>query len=160
MIVQLQTSYGERRLWLTKNCQENSSGVGPYCFKGKFEKDLQVSPFTHLTASYVIKSSDPCAAPLDQLKIMVTLKKGDETIIHAIVNSTDPPLDAATASPSSSLLFLFKWWWVPMCAVVVFRILSKAARIYLTHNDEELNIQTRAEPIKTAIAKPARVSER
>ncbi|KAJ5117541.1 hypothetical protein N7448_011173 [Penicillium atrosanguineum] len=160
MIVQLQTSYGERRLWLTRNCRKNTSRSGPYCFQGKFDKDLQVSPFTPLSASYVIDSSDPCAAPLDKLKVMVTLKQGKKTIMHAVVNSTGPPLDAATASVGSSVLFLIKWWWVPMCAVVVFRILSKAAKIYLTHSDDELNIQTRAEPVRTAIAKSARLSER
>lgn len=79
--------------------------------------------------------------------------------MHAVVNSTLPPLDAATASLGSSVLFLMKWWWVPMCAVVVFRILSKAAKIYLPHSDNELNIQTRAEPVRTAIAKSARLSE-
>ncbi|KAJ5454991.1 hypothetical protein N7530_012760 [Penicillium desertorum] len=160
MIVQLQTSYGERRMWLTRNCRTDAPGNGPYCFQGKFDKDLQVSPFTPLTASYVIDSSDPCAAPLDKLKLMVTLKRGRETVINAVVNTTGPPLDAATASLGSSMLFLMKWWWVPMCSVVVFRILSKAARIYLTHNEKELNIQTRAEPITTAIAKSARLSER
>lgn len=96
------------------------SGNGIYCFQGKFDKDVQVSPFTPLRASYVIGSSDPCAAPLDKLKIMVTLKHGKKTVMHAVVYSTGPPLDAATASLGSSVLFLMKWWWVPMCAVVVF----------------------------------------
>ncbi|KAJ6118896.1 hypothetical protein N7471_013516 [Penicillium samsonianum] len=160
MIVQLQTSYGERRLWLTRNCRMEAPRNGPYCFKGKFDKDLQVSPFTPIAASYVIDSSDPCAAPLDKLKIMVTLKKGRETVVNAVVNSTCPPLDAVSASLGSSLLFLVKWWWVPMCSVVVFRILFKAAKIYLTHNEKELNIQTRAEPTTNAIAKSARLSER
>jgi hypothetical protein len=159
MIVQLQTSYGERRLWLTRNCRKNESGNDIYCFQGKFDKDLQDSPFTPLRASYVIGSSDPCAAPLDKLKTMVTLKHRKKTVMHAVVNSTLPPLDAATASLGSSVLFLMKWWWVPMCAVVVFRILSKAAKIYLPHSDNELNIQTRAEPVRTAIAKSARLSE-
>ena len=160
MIVQLQTSYGERRLWFTRNCRKNCSGGNPYCFRGKFDKDLQVSPFTPLRARYVIDSSDPCAAPLKKLKIMVTLKQENKTVMHAVVNSTAPPLDAATASLGSSVIFLVKWWWVPMCAVVVFRILSKAAKIYLTHSDNELNIQRRAEPLRTAIAKSARLSER
>jgi hypothetical protein len=91
---------------------------------------------------------------------MVTLKRGRETVMNAVVNSTGPPLDAASASFGSSLLFLVKWWWVPMCSVVVFRILFKAAKIYLTHNEKELNIQTRAEPNTKAIAKSARMSER
>jgi DUF1365 family protein len=160
MIVQLQTSYGERRLWLTRNCRKNASRSSPYCFQGKFDKDLQVSPFTPLSSSYVIDSTDPCAVPLDKLKIMVTLKHGRTTIMHAVVNSTGPPLDASTASLGASVFFLIKWWWVPMCAVVVFRILSKAAKIYLTHRDDELNIQTRPEPVQTAISKSARLSER
>ncbi|KAJ5300212.1 hypothetical protein N7508_007455 [Penicillium antarcticum] len=100
------------------------------------------------------------ATPLEKLKIMVTLKEGNETVMHGVVNSTGLPLDAATATVGSSIRFLVSWWWVPMCSVVVFRILFKAAKIYLTHNRKELNIQTRAENTKTAISKSARLSER
>ena len=160
MIVQLQTSYGERRLWLLGNCSDDTSKSGQYCFREEFGKDLQVSPFTPPEATYVIESSDPCAAPLDQLNIKVTLRKEGQAILRATVKSTGPPLDAATASLGSSLLFLMKWWWVPMRFVVVLRILFQAAKIYFTHNDEQLNVQTRAEPIKTAVAKSARISER
>jgi hypothetical protein len=91
---------------------------------------------------------------------MVTLKEGNETVMHGVVNSTGLPLDAATTSLGFSIRFLMSWWWVPMCSVVVFRILFKAAKIYLTHNEKELNIQTRAEPTTTAISKSARLSER
>lgn len=160
MIVQLQTSYGERRLWLTRNCRRVSSRENPYCFKGKFVKDLQVSPFTPIRASYVIESSDPCSTPLEGIKIMVILMEGRKTVIQAVVKSTAPPLDASNASSWSSLAFLLRWWWVPLCSVVVFRILSKAAKIYLSHSTDELNIQTRAEPTRTAIPKSARLSER
>ena len=77
MIVQLQTPYGERRLWLTRNLRTNHSDTSPYCFRGEFDKDLQISPFTPVAASYVVESSDPCAEVLDKLKIMVTLKLGN-----------------------------------------------------------------------------------
>jgi len=160
MIVQLQTSYGERRLWLTRNLRTNHSDTSPYCFRGEFDKDLQISPFTPVAASYVVESSDPCAEALDKLKIMVTLKQGNKKIMHAVVNSTGTPLNAASMSLGSRLLFLTKWWWVPMCSVVVFRILFKAAKIYLSHSYEALGIQRRAEPIDTAISKSARISER
>jgi DUF1365 family protein len=160
MIVQLQTSYGERRLWLTRNCQESGAKPGPYSFKGKFDKDLQISPFTPNEANYVIESSDPCRTPLHGLKILVTLKEGDKTVMHGVVTTTSPPLNAETASLGVSVAFLARWWWVPMCAVVVFRILSKAAKIYLTHSLRELNIQKRPEPTTTAVSKSARISER
>ncbi|KAJ5640319.1 DUF1365-domain-containing protein [Penicillium longicatenatum] len=160
MIVQLQTSYGERRLWLTRNSRKNALDTGRFCFRGEFKKDLQVSPFTPLEASYVIDSSDPCALPLRNINIMVTLKKGSKAVMQAEVTSIRPPLDAATASLGSSMLFLLNWWWVPMCTVVVFRILFKASKIYLLHTKKELDIQTRAEPMKTSIAKSARLSER
>ena len=159
MIVQLHTSYGERRIWLLENCRDDTLESGRYCFKEEFKKDLQVSPFLP-PGTYVIESSDPCAAPLDQLSIIVNLKEEGQAMFHATVKSTGPPLDAATASLGSSLLFLMKWWWVPTRPVVTFRILFEAAKIYWTHSKKELNVQTRAEPIKTAVAKSARVSER
>ena len=160
MIVQLQTSYGERRLWLTRNELSSSSEPKTYAFQGHFTKDLQVSPFTPNSASYVIRSSDPCLAPLRELNIMVTLKHGEQTVMQAMVRPSGQPLDAAKADFRSSVIFLAKWWWVPMCIVVVFRILSKAAHIYLTHNTNELNMQTRPEPTKTVISRSARLSER
>lgn len=214
MIVQLQTSYGERRLWLVQNSQKDTQAKLPYCFKGKFEKDIQVSPFTPST-SYIIRSSDPCSAPLSGLNIMIELlekgkpnqdsdsrndtewkqesesnqnseskqdsesnqnigskqnsvsdlekkesKEKSKTIIYAVVNSTGSPLDAATADLGSSITFLMYWWWVPLCVVVSLRIYSRAIWIYFTHNEKELNVQTRAEPAITAIAKSARISER
>ena len=91
MIVQLQTSYGERRLWLTRNSRKNASKNGRFCFRGEFKKDLQVSPFTPLEASYVIDSSDPCATPLKSLNIVVTLKKDSKAVMQAEVTSTRPP---------------------------------------------------------------------
>jgi hypothetical protein len=99
-----------------------------------------VSPFTPLSSSYIIDLTNPCAVPLDKLKIMVTLKHGRTTIIHTVVNSIGPPLNTSTISLGASIFFLIKWWWVPIYAVVVFRILSKAVKIYLTHGDDKLNI--------------------
>lgn len=70
MIVQLQMSYGERWLWLTRNCRASAPGNGPYCFKGKFDKDLQASTFTQVQAYGHIenreRNSDQCRSQLDR----------------------------------------------------------------------------------------------
>jgi DUF1365 family protein len=111
MIVQLQTSYGERRLWLTRNELPQSSGPGIHSFQGRFNKDLQVSPFTPTSASYVIKSSDPCLAPLRELNIMVTLKQGERAVRrlsttqmtseHSLTSSPTPTSLPRPCSPVS-----------------------------------------------------------
>lgn len=161
MIVQLDTSYVTRRLWFARNCREPGTSKGPYTFRCKFEKDLQISPFTPVSgASYVIDSSDPLASPDGHANLLINLKKGNTSIMLGRVTTTSEPLDIASASYGSRLLFLMKWWYIPTGGFVAFRILKEAARIYLTQPMENLDVQTRAEQIKTSIAKHSRISER
>lgn len=161
MIVQLDTSYVTRRLWFARNCREPGTNKGPFTFRCKFEKDLQISPFTPVAgASYVIDSSDPLANPEGGANLLINLKKGDTSIMLGRVTTTSKPLDIASASYASRLLFLAKWWYIPTGGFVAFRILKEAARIYLTQPTENLDIQTRTEQIKTSIAKHSRISER
>ncbi|VUC32371.1 unnamed protein product [Clonostachys rosea] len=160
LILQLDTSYGERRLWFVRNSLQKQAKGSPYCFQGKFVKDLQVSPFMPLGSdtSYIVDTSDPCASTNGRVNILITLKKGDKTLMTASVKPHSPSLDIPTASTWSSLIFLWKWWWVPMATVVTCRILGQAAKIYLTQR-KKIKVQTREEPIKTVTAKPARTVE-
>lgn len=161
MIIQLDTSYITRRLWFARNIRESGASNGPYTFRCTFDKDLQVSPFTPVSGvNYIIDSSDPLSRPDRHVFLSVNMRKGNAPIMVARVASTAEPLEVASASFVSRLLFLAKWWYIPTRSCVRFRILSKALKIYLKQPREALQIQTRREQIKTSIAQPARISER
>lgn len=160
IILQLDTSYGERRLWLVRNSLKQTSDGSPYCFQGKFVKDLQVSPFMPQddSTSYIVDSSDPCSSKGGEVNILVTLKHGDRTLMVTSVKPDGSSLNAATASIWSSIAFMVKWWWVPISTVVTWRILSQAAKVYAAHR-KKIVIAIRPEPIRTTTAPPASAVE-
>lgn len=146
-------------MWLVRNAMDEKSAGGPYCFRGSFIKDLQVSPFMPVdpTTTYVLDSSDPCQD--EPLRILVTLKQGANTLMVTSVAPRAAPLDLATSTTTTRVKFLLSWWWIPIATVVTWRILSQAARIYLANKDK-IALAKRTEPIKTAIGKPARTVEK
>ena len=158
MILQLDTSYGDRRMWFVENTLPKDY-AGLYRFRGCFVKDLQVSPFMPLgQTTYQVDSTDPCDSKDDTVRILVKIKHGEETMMVTSVSPRGAPLDISTAGFSSALYFVLRWWWVPMSTVVVTRILSQAAKIYL-RNRKAITLATRPEPPPTTVAKPARTPE-
>lgn len=163
IVPELNTSYGERRMWLVRqvlepNLESGKSRKSPYVFRGYFGKDIHVSPFMPSAGEgYTIDTCDPCASPSNQLDILVTLTKAEGgPLLVTRVTSSLPGLDASTASMWEKLTFLARWCYVPTTTVMTYRILSQAARIYL----KAPQIWIRPEPIKTALGKPARAVER
>ncbi|RDW70958.1 hypothetical protein BP6252_07521 [Coleophoma cylindrospora] len=162
IVPELNTSYGERRMWLVrqtlsaKTLSEKRT-TSLYSFRGHFGKDIHVSPFMPSTGGYTIDTCDPCASPLNRLDILVTLTKEEGgPLLVTRVTSSEPGLNASTSSIWEKALFLIRWWYVPMATVMTYRILSQAARIYL----KAPRYWTRPEPGKTALGKPARAVER
>lgn len=161
IIPELNTSYGERRMWLVRQALPPKSDSekprnSPYAFRGHFGKDIHVSPFMPSTGSYTIDTCDPCASSTNQLDILVTLTKPEGgPLLVTRVSSSSPGLDASAASMRQKLSFLVRWCYVPTCTVMTFRILSEAARIYL----KAPRYWSRPEPLKSALGKPARAIE-
>lgn len=165
IITELNTSYGERRLWLVrqqlpeKSSPDKVGATSPYVFRGRFHKDIHVSPFMPSTGWYIVDTSDPCAPRKPgQLDILVTLASPDnKPLMVTRVSSTAPALDVPRSSMRERISFLVGWWWVATCTVMTYRILSHAARIYFL---KATRYWTRPEPKKTALGKPARTVER
>lgn len=163
IIPELNTSYGERRMWLVRQARQPQSDPAkprssPYTFRGHFGEDIHVSPFMPSSGGgYTIDTSDPCATPSNQLDILVTLTKAEGgPLLVTRVTSSAPGLDSSVASMWEKATFLVRWCYVPTVTVMTYRILSQAVRIYL----KAPRIWTRPEPIKTVLGKPARVVER
>lgn len=162
MIPELNTSYGERRMWLVRNSLPPKSDSsqpkkGLYAFKGHFGKDIHVSPFMPPSGGYIIDACDPCDTPSNRLEILVTLMKPEGgPLLVTRVTSSEPGLDASTASMWDKISFLARWCYVPTTTIMTYRILSQAARIYV----KAPQVWKRPEPIKTALGKPARAVER
>ena len=165
IITELNTSYGERRLWLVrqqlpeKSSPDKVGATSPYVFRGRFHKDIHVSPFMPSTGWYIVDTSDPCRPRKPgQLDILVTLASPDnKPLMVTRVSSTAPALDVPRSSMRERISFLVGWWWVATCTVMTYRILSHAARIYFL---KATRYWTRPEPKKTALGKPARTVER
>ncbi|KAL5350993.1 hypothetical protein ACLOAV_004566 [Pseudogymnoascus australis] len=163
IVAELNTSFGERRMWLVRQCLEpklepKKIRKSPYTFRGHFGKDIHVSPFMPSNGGgYTIDTSDPCASPSNQLDILVTLTKAEGgPLLITRVASSSPGLDASAAPMWEKIAFLVRWCYVPTSTVMTYRILSQAARIYL----KAPRVWTRPEPTKTALGKPARAVER
>ncbi|KAH8808673.1 hypothetical protein F5884DRAFT_900883 [Xylogone sp. PMI_703] len=162
IVPELNTSYGERRMWLVRQslprkAESTKQTKSPYAFRGSFGKDIHVSPFMPLYGGYTIDTCDPCATPLGKLNILVTLTKPEGgPLLVTRVSSSAPGLDASQASFWEKISFIARWWYVPTCTVMTYRILAEAARIYL----KAPRTWTRPEPTKTALGKPARAVER
>lgn len=160
IVPELNTSYGERRMWLVRQSLPQKSDSTPskaslYSFRGNFGKDIHVSPFMPPSGGYTIDTCDPCASS-GRLEILVTLTKPDGgPLLITRVSSTAPGLNASTASLREKLAFLARWCYIPTTTVMTYRILTQAARIYL----KAPRVWKRPEPIKTALGKPARVVE-
>ncbi len=165
IIPELNTSYGERRMWLVRqelsptSTSSKENKKSPYSFRGRFTKDIHVSPFMPPSGWYTVDTSDPCA-PLKpgQLDILVTLTSPEgKPLMVTRVTSSQPGLDVPRASMLEKISFLARWWYVATCTVMTYRILSEAARIYFM---KSARYWTRREPEKTALGKSARTVER
>lgn len=161
IIPELNTSYGERRMWLVRQELDRSSEAdtkrkSPYVFRGHFGKDIHVSPFMPLHGGYIIDTSDPCDSDTNQLDVLVTLTKPEGgPLIVTRVTSSAPGLDVSTASTWAKTNFLARWALIPTTTVMTYRILSQAARIWW----KAPRTWSRPEPTQTALGKPARKVE-
>lgn len=160
MIMQLDTSYGERRLWIGRNIRETQSKNSPYCFRAKFSKDLQISPFMPAEdTGFILDTSDPCSGTGESIRLMITSTHGTRTLMVTTVTPNGIPVDMASSSTWTRLKLLWKWGWVCTPTAVVWRILSNAARIFM-FNHKSIQVQKRVEPLKTVTAKHARTVEK
>ena len=160
VVMQLDTSYGERRLWLRRNCREKPDNKGPFCFRADCNKDLQVSPFMPSEdTGFVLDTSDPCASKNGSIHLMITSTYGKKTLMVTTVTPDGVPLEIPSSSLSARIAWTWRWWLVCTPAGVVWRILSNAYRISL-FNHEKIKVGTRVEPLKTVTAKHARTVEK
>lgn len=160
VILQLDTSYGERRLWIRRNEQEPDRQKGPFCFRAKYDKDLQVSPYMPFDGtSFVLDTSDPCASEDGTVHLVVTMSQGTTPFMVTTVTPNGIPLDVPTSTLWDRLRFLWHWAWLCTPTAVVWRILSMAASIF-AYNHKSIVLNERPEPIKTATPKHARTIEK
>ncbi|PGH14618.1 hypothetical protein AJ79_02953 [Helicocarpus griseus UAMH5409] len=158
IIVELNTSFNERRLWLVRATPGYQPKNGPYVFRGEFDKDAFVSPFMPLSpCGYIINMSDPCANENNEIDILITLRKkeGGSLMVTRVI-STAPGLNASTASMWEKLKFIARWCYVPSATTTTYRILSQAARIYT----KAPRTYARPEACTKVLGRPARAVER
>lgn len=144
-------------MWFMRNSIKSKSEKSLYAFRGKWVKDLQVSPFLPTSGcTYTFESSDP--ATNDMLELMLVLRGQGKPTIISRVTSVAPSLQLSTATMTENVWFLIRWWYSPMSSWVVFRMLSLAFRILLIKRPK--NIFTCPEPPATSIGQRAGVVEK
>jgi DUF1365 family protein len=157
-IAQLDTSYGERRMWFMRNKITSKAKNSLYAFRGKWTKDLHVSPFMPTSeCSYAFESCDPCERGQETFEALLTFNAEGRTRLITRVTSVAPSLALSKATVRERTLFLCRWWYIPVSSFVVWRILSQAAKIYLFKKPDTWS---RPEPPKTSIGQPAGIVEK
>lgn len=143
MILEVNNTFGERRLYLLKS-QGSTKGDGiptvakedapvdAIKFSNAWEKDFHVSPFNDREGSYSLTATDPVAS----------LTKGDGEIIDNLIQLKTPDgktklvarvfsmgtKDPATIGNYELFIFLTQWFWVGF--VTFPRILRQAWTLY------------------------------
>jgi DUF1365 family protein len=157
-ITQLDTSYGERRMWFMRNKLTSKPNNSLYAFRGKWVKDLHVSPFMPTSeCTYAFESYDPCESGQENLEVLLTYNAEGRTRLITRVTSVAPSLALSKATVPERISFLCRWWYIPVSSFVVWRILSQALKIYLF---KKPNTWSRPEPPKTSIGQPAGTLEK
>ena len=158
MIVEVNNTFGERRMYLLKAEKAAADGKEPMAnggpvFTDTWRKDFHVSPFNSTNGSYSLKAIDPLAAYQDsghvQIDNTITLRSSkEEAKIVARVWSQGPPQNAATISPLHLANFILSWCWVGFATFP--RILWEASKLFFRR---KLHVWYRPEVVETSLGR-------
>lgn len=161
MILEVNNTFGERRIYLLDGSSSTSQRVSSSESKGKgaglekksfkyaWMKDFHVSPFNSRKGSYALKALDPFNSAEPRIDNTITLKSSkDHAKLVARVHSTSAALDADSLGILETIRFVGSWWWVGLMTFP--RILKEAARLFFKR---QLNVFYRPEPLASNIGR-------
>jgi DUF1365 family protein len=143
MILEVNNTFGERRLYVLHGCDpiespktsssETAVLENPSSPKKRFvdnwPKDFHVSPFNSRKGGYSLKALNPFSSQSAKVDNTITLTSSKEHVkIVARVYSTEPPLDPAKMGYLVTLRFIGGWFWVGFLTSP--RILKEAYKLY------------------------------
>ncbi|CAD0090756.1 unnamed protein product [Aureobasidium mustum] len=167
MVLEVNNTFGERRLYLLKAEEKATDDSVPDGFEApakatKFTnswvKDFHVSPFNSRKGTYSLTATNPVAAlksgsrVLDNIVVLSSSKA--EAKIVARVYSDDNHMNPTTMSTSQTIKTLASWFWVGFLTFP--RILAQAYKLYFKR---KLHVWFRPEVLASSIGRTHTSSE-
>ncbi|CAD0093995.1 unnamed protein product, partial [Aureobasidium vineae] len=167
MVLEVNNTFGERRLYLLK-AEEKATNVSvpdgfeapakATKFTNAWNKDFHVSPFNSRKGTYSLTAADPVAALKSGSKVLDNTVVLDSSQAHAKlvarVYSNGDHMDPTTMSNSQTLKLLVSWFWVGFLTFP--RIITQAYKLYFKRN---LHVWFRPEVLASSIGRTHTSSE-
>ncbi|TIA13664.1 hypothetical protein D6C81_07076 [Aureobasidium pullulans] len=167
MVLEVNNTFGERRLYLLKAEEKASDESVPDGFEApakatKFTnawvKDFHVSPFNSRKGTYSLTAADPVAALKTGSKVLDNVVVLNSSKAHAKlvarVYSDGDHMDPATMSTSQALRLLASWFWVGFLTFP--RIIAQAYQLYFKR---KMHVWFRPEVLASSIGRTHTLSE-
>ncbi|KAI4720385.1 hypothetical protein E4T48_03345 [Aureobasidium sp. EXF-10727] len=167
MVLEVNNTFGERRLYLLKAEEKATDNSVPDGFEApakatKFtnawDKDFHVSPFNSRKGTYSLTAADPVAAlksgsnVLDNTVVLNSSKAHAKLV--ARVYSDGDHMDPTTMGTSQSLRLLTSWFWTGFLTFP--RIITQAYKLYFKR---KLHVWFRPEVLASSIGRTHTSSE-
>jgi DUF1365 family protein len=167
MVLEVNNTFGERRLYLLKAEEKATDESVPDGFEApakatKFTnawvKDFHVSPFNSRKGTYSLTAADPVAALKSGSKVLDNIVVLNSSKAHAKlvarVYSDGDHMDPTTMSTSQVLKLLASWFWVGFLTFP--RIIAQAYKLYFKRR---LHVWFRPEVLASSIGRTHTSSE-
>lgn len=167
MVLEVNNTFGERRLYLLKAEEKAINESVPDGFEApakatKFtnawDKDFHVSPFNSRKGTYSLTAADPVANLKTGSKILDNIVVLNSSKAHAKlvarVYSDGDHMNPATMSTSQVVRLLISWFWVGFLTFP--RIIAQAYKLYFKH---KLHVWFRPEVLASSIGRTHTSSE-
>lgn len=167
MVLEVNNTFGERRLYLLK-AEEKATGdsvpdgfeapATATKFTNSWAKDFHVSPFNSRKGTYSLTAADPIAALKSGSTVLDNLVVLNSSQAHAKlvarVYSDGNHMDPTAMSSSQTIRTLASWFWVGFLTFP--RILTQAYKLYFKR---KLNVWFRPEVMASSIGRTHTSSE-
>jgi DUF1365 family protein len=167
MVLEVNNTFGERRLYLLKAEEKASNDTVPDGFQApakatKFtnawDKDFHVSPFNSRKGTYSLTAADPVAASISGSKVLDNLVVLNSSKAHAKlvarVFSEGDHINPATMTTVQTIKLLTCWFWVGFLTFP--RIVSQAYQLYFKR---KLHVWFRPEVLASSMGRTHTCSE-
>jgi hypothetical protein len=167
MVLEVNNTFGERRLYLLKAEEKATDESVPDGFEAPakatrftnaWDKDFHVSPFNSRKGTYSLTAADPVAALKTGSKVLDNIVVLNSSKAHAKlvarVYSDGDHMDPTNMSTSQVIKLLASWFWVGFLTFP--RIIAQAYKLYF---ERKLHVWFRPEVLASSIGRTHTTSE-
>jgi DUF1365 family protein len=162
MILEVNNTFGERRIYLLKGTEQNShseTGLAKSRFTDSWPKDFHVSPFNSRKGGYSVSVVSPYESgkfKAPGVDNAITLRSSkDSAKLVATLRSVGPPIEVHDMTTWDAISFFAQWSWLGFFTFP--RILKEAFLLFFYRG---LHVWLRPEIVPTSIARREKLIER